>query len=72
MLYYNIIRQELGHWFGGFASDRAFMTHHHHHGTQHPSPAVAPSLLRLSASARLALAGLAIALIWTAALLATR
>jgi hypothetical protein len=34
----------------------------------HPSPAISPSLLRLSAARRLALAGMLIALIWAVAL----
>jgi hypothetical protein len=43
------------------------MTHHHHRGGEpHPSPAISPSLLRLSVSQRLAVAGLLIALIWAA------
>jgi hypothetical protein len=45
------------------------MAHHHHHaGEAHPSPMLPPSLLRLSAAKRLALAGVLIALIWAAAL----
>jgi hypothetical protein len=49
------------------------MTHHHHHdGEAHPSPAIAPSLIRLSAPSRLALAGALIALIWAAYFWATR
>jgi hypothetical protein len=49
------------------------MTHHHHQGGEpHPSPAIAPSLLRLSAAQRLAVAGAMIALIWAAYLWATR
>jgi hypothetical protein len=48
------------------------MTHHHHAGKAHPSPALSPSLLRLSAPKRLALAGVLIALIWAAVLWATR
>jgi hypothetical protein len=48
------------------------MAHHHHAGAAHPSPALSPSLLRLSASKRLALAGVLIALIWAAVLWATR
>jgi hypothetical protein len=47
------------------------MTHHHHAGAPHPSPAISPSLLRLSAARRLAAAGALIALIWTAFLWAT-
>ena len=39
---------------------------HHHGGTAHPSPALSPSLLRLSVPKRLALAGALIALIWLA------
>jgi hypothetical protein len=46
-----------------------FMTHHHHRGgAPHPSP----SLLRLSAPRRLAVAGVLIALIWAGFLWATR
>jgi len=49
------------------------MTHHHHQaGAAHPSPALALSLLRLSAPRRLALAGALIALIWVAVLWASR
>jgi hypothetical protein len=48
------------------------MTHHHHAGAAHPSPALSPSLLRLSAPKRLALAGALIALIWVAVLWASR
>jgi hypothetical protein len=42
------------------------MTHHHHGGTPHPSPVISPSLLRLSAARRLAVAGALIAVIWAA------
>jgi len=45
-----------------------FMTHHHRGGAPHPSP----SLLRLSAPRRLAVAGVLIALIWAGFLWATR
>jgi hypothetical protein len=48
------------------------MAHHHHAGVPHPSPALSPSLLRLSAPKRLALAGVLIALIWAAVPWATR
>jgi len=48
------------------------MSHHHHAGEAHPSPALSPSLLRLSVPRRLALAGALIALIWVAVLWATR
>jgi len=48
------------------------MAHRHHAGAPHPSPALSPSLLRLSAPKRLALAGVLIALIWAAVLWATR
>jgi hypothetical protein len=42
------------------------MTHHHHHaGAPHPSPAISPSLLRLSVRQRLAIVAVPIALIWT-------
>jgi len=44
------------------------MTHHHHHGSPvHPTPAISPSLLRLSAPERVAIAGVLIALLWVAA-----
>jgi len=43
------------------------MTHHHHHaGEAHPSPSISPSLIRLSAPGRLAIAVALIALIWAA------
>jgi hypothetical protein len=43
------------------------MTHHHHHeDAPHPSAAVGPSFLRLSAPHRLAVAGIVIALMWAA------
>jgi hypothetical protein len=50
------------------------MTHHHHHhgGEPHPSPAISPSLIRLSAPLRLALSGALIVLIWAAFFWATR
>jgi hypothetical protein len=48
------------------------MTHHHHGGMPHPSPVISPSLLRLSAARRLAVAGALIAVIWAAFLWATR
>jgi hypothetical protein len=48
----------------GFAG--VVMTHHHRAGA-HPSSALAPSLLRLSAIQRLAIAGFLIMLIWAAA-----
>jgi hypothetical protein len=48
------------------------MTHHHHGGAPHPSPAVSPSLIRLSAVQRLAISGGLIALIWAAFFWATR
>jgi hypothetical protein len=43
------------------------MSHHRHHeDAPHPSAAVGPSFLRLSASRRLAVAGIVIALMWAA------
>jgi hypothetical protein len=48
------------------------MTHHHHGIAAHPSPRISPSLLRLSATRRIAIAGVLVALIWAAFLLATR
>jgi hypothetical protein len=42
------------------------MAHHHHGGAPHPSPAISPSLLRLSAAQRLAVAGALVAMIWAA------
>jgi hypothetical protein len=47
------------------------MTHHNHGGEPHPSPVISPSLLRLSAPQRLAVAGGLIAVIWVAFLWAT-
>jgi hypothetical protein len=45
------------------------MTHHHHHpGETHPAPKISPSLLRLSAMQRLAVAAALIAVIWATAL----
>ncbi len=44
------------------------MTHHHHGAEPHPSLTLAPSLLRLSAARRLAIATLVIAVIWAVAL----
>jgi hypothetical protein len=49
------------------------MSHHHHHGdAPHPSSAVPPSLLRLSAPQRIAVAGVLTALIWAAFFWAAR
>jgi hypothetical protein len=48
------------------------MSHHHHAAGPHPPPAIAPSLLRLSAAQRLAIASVLIALIWAAAFWAVR
>jgi hypothetical protein len=49
------------------------MSHHHHHGdAPHPSAAIPPSLLRLSAPQRIAVAGVLTALIWAAFFWATR
>jgi hypothetical protein len=43
------------------------MTHHHHHtGEAHPVARVAPSLLRMSAGERLALAAIAAIVLWAA------
>jgi hypothetical protein len=43
------------------------MTHHHHHpGHAHPSPRVAPSLLRLSALQRVGVVAMLLALLWAA------
>jgi hypothetical protein len=47
------------------------MTRHHHGGSTHPAPTIAPSLLRLSAPQRIAVAGVLIVLIWASALWAT-
>jgi hypothetical protein len=41
---------------------------HHHGGEAHPSPTISPSLLRLAAPERLAVAGIVIAVIWAAVL----
>jgi hypothetical protein len=40
--------------------------HHDHAGLAHPSPTIAPSLLRLSGPERIAAATVLIALIWGA------
>jgi hypothetical protein len=40
------------------------MTHHHHAGAAHPSPKLAPSLLRLSAPSLVAVAIGLSAVIW--------
>jgi hypothetical protein len=42
------------------------MTHHHHGGVPHPPPEIGLSLLRLSATQRVGVAGALIALIWAA------
>jgi hypothetical protein len=43
------------------------MTHHHHHpGHAHPSPRVAPSLLRLSVIGRLVVVAVLMAMLWGA------
>ena len=47
------------------------MSYHHHAAGPH-LPAISPSLLRLSAAQRLAIAGALIALIWAAAFWAVR
>ncbi|MEZ5889535.1 MAG: hypothetical protein R3D52_04245 [Xanthobacteraceae bacterium] len=43
------------------------MTTHHHHrpGQPHPSPAVPPSLMRLSLGGRFIAVGIVIVLVWT-------
>lgn len=48
------------------------MTHHHHADAPHPAPALTPSLLRLSAVQRLAIAAALSALIWAAVFWAMR
>jgi hypothetical protein len=49
------------------------MAHHHHHpGHAHPSPVIAPSLLRLSALQRLAAAAATSGILWLAVLWAIR
>ena len=42
--------------------------HHHHPGRAHPSATVAPSILRLSALARLSIAAVVIVALWGAVL----
>jgi hypothetical protein len=65
MLYYNVTGK--AHRAGTFS-----MSHHHHHGdAPHPSTAIPPSLLRLSAPQRIAVAGVLTALIWAAFFWAT-
>jgi hypothetical protein len=64
MLYHNIIG--LPFW------PETHVIHHHHGGVPHPSSSVSPSLIRLSAPQRLAVAGVLIGLIWAAFFWATR
>lgn len=61
MLYYN-----------NDLSAGTFMIHHHHGGAPHPSPTLSPSLLRMSAGQRIAIAGALVALIWAAFFWAVR
>jgi type II secretory pathway component PulM len=43
------------------------MTHHHHHtGEAHPVARIAPSLLRMAARERLALAAITVIVLWAA------
>jgi hypothetical protein len=42
------------------------MSHHHHDDAPHPAAAIGPSLLRLSALQRIAVAGMLIGLMWAA------
>jgi hypothetical protein len=43
------------------------MTHHHHHaGEPHPSPAISPSFMRLSATQRVLVVAVPIVLLWAA------
>jgi len=42
--------------------------HHHHPGEGHPSATISPSILRMAALERLAVAAVVIALIWGAVL----
>jgi hypothetical protein len=49
-------------------SDGPHAHHHHRPGEGHPATAVAPSILRMGALERLAVAALMIALIWAATL----
>jgi len=42
------------------------MTQHHHAGHVHPPADIAPSLLRASAGQRLLIAGIGVALLWSA------
>ncbi len=44
------------------------MTHHQHADHAHPSPRLAPSLLRMSATERVAAAAVVIAMLWGAVL----
>jgi hypothetical protein len=61
MLYYNIRM-----------SDHDHSHHHHHAGHAHPPVSAHPSILRLSVLERLALAAVAIAVLWLAAFWAMR
>jgi hypothetical protein len=60
MLYYNVKRMTAHHH------------HHHPQGHAHPPAPLAPSLLRLSASRRLSLAAVLVALVWAAVIWAIR
>ena len=46
------------------ATDHPHPHHHHHPGQGHPPATVAPSILRMSAFERLALAAAMIAVLW--------
>ena len=46
------------------ATDHPHPHHHHHPGQGHPPGSVAPSILRMSAFERLALAAVMIAVLW--------
>lgn len=54
---------------GRMSYGTAVMSHHHHQaGRGHPADAAAPSLLRMSVAARLALAAAVAAVLWAATL----
>lgn len=71
MLYYNIGMSDHEH-LGHHHHHGGHHHHHHHAGHAHPPASVHPSILRLSALQRLAVAGGLIALLWIAAFWAMR
>jgi hypothetical protein len=54
--------------FAGFRMPTHVHHHHHHPGEGHPPATISPSILRMAALERLAVAAAVIALIWGAVL----